>query len=386
MWNSKRSHGLLMFEIFISFLVLFAVCSTVLHQYKQYKRPLGFDYENVWTINFNELNAPDSSLLNVKDQLLGRIRNFPEVISAGSSGGSIMFTGGNYRNEVQYKDNRIGSDRIYLGTQDGTSMNIPILEGRWFNKADEVGKPTSVVINIALKETLFGAENPIGKVIAYDPNNPTTFRKVVGVISDLKYISDFQQAGHQFIEHQPVNNLHYDILLKVKPDVSAEFEATLSKTIAQMTKGWQVEIEKMSEKKAFVNKFTYIPTLILMVVCSFLIFNVLLGLFGILWYNINKRKGEIGLRRAMGATQRKIALQFIGEIVVIATFALIIGLFFAIQFPLLGVLDIFRISPMTYYQGIVFAILLIYGIIVFCAFYPSWQASRIHPAVALHAD
>ena len=99
-----------------------------------------------------------------------------------------------------------------------------------------------------------------------------------------------------------------------------------------------------------------------------MIFNVLLGLFGILWYNINQRKGEIGLRRAMGATQENIAWQFIGEIVVIATFALILGVFFAVQFPLLGVFNVFGVANATYFKGIILAILFIYGIIVFCAF------------------
>lgn len=386
MWNSKRNHTLLIIEIFISFMVLFAVCTTILHQYKQYQRPIGFEYENVWTIHFNALNAADSSLFKIKDQLLNRIRSFPEIEAAGTSGSSMIFTGGTYRNLMRYKDKSAGSDHLVLGNQDAEVMNIPLLEGRWFNEADEVGKETSVVINQNLRNELFGDENPIGKVFYVNADDPTTFKKVVGVIGNFKYKGDFQQGGNLYFNQQDKNSQYYDISLKVRPEVSAEFEATLSKTVAQIAKGWQIEIEKMADKKTFLNKFTYIPTLILLVVCSFLIFNVLLGLFGILWYNINQRKGEIGLRRAMGATQENITWQFIGEIVVIATFALILGLFFAVQFPLLGVFGFFGITQITYFTGIALAMLLIYGIIVFCAFYPSWQAAKIHPAVALHAD
>ena len=117
--------------------------------------------------------------------------------------------------------------------------------------------------------------------------------------------------------------------------------------------------------------------------CGFLIFNVILGLFGILWHNINQRKGEIGTRRAMGATQGLITGQFIGEVVVIATFALILGCFFAIQFPLM---DVFGLANNIYIKGMLTAVFMIYLLVIICAFYPSWQASKIHPAVALHAD
>ncbi|MEM1124026.1 MAG: FtsX-like permease family protein, partial [Bacteroidota bacterium] len=358
----------------------------ILHQYQQYRRPVGFEYENVWTINFNALNAADSSLFKIKDQLLNRISNFPEVEVAGISESSIIFTGGTYRNTMTYKEKRVGSDHLVLGNQDAEIMDIPLLQGRWFNETDEVGKETAIVINQHFKNEMFGDENPLGKVIYIDKDDPTTFKRVVGVIGDFKYKGDFQEPWNLYFNQKDKNSQYYDILLKVSPDASAEFEATLSKTVAQIAKGWQIEIGKMAEKKAFLNKFTYIPTIILLIVCSFLIFNVLLGLFGILWYNINQRKGEIGLRRAMGATQEKIAWQFIGEVIVIATFALIIGVFFAVQFPLLGVFSFFGVSSMTYILAIVLAILLIYGIIIFCAFYPSHQAAKIHPAVALHAD
>ena len=71
--------------------------------------------------------------------------------------------------------------------------------------------------------------------------------------------------------------------------------------------------------------------IILIIVAGFLIINVALGLFGVLWYNINLRKSEIGLRRAVGASGNAVSKQLVGEALVLATFALIIGSFFAIH-------------------------------------------------------
>jgi putative ABC transport system permease protein len=75
---------------------------------------------------------------------------------------------------------------------------------------------------------------------------------------------------------------------------------------------------------------------------------VALGIFGVLWYNINKRRGEIGLRRAVGATGNDISKQLVGEAFVLCTMSLILGLFFVVQFPLLGAL---QLPPENYVQA-----------------------------------
>jgi len=123
--------------------------------------------------------------------------------------------------------------------------------------------------------------------------------------------------------------------------------------------------------------------LIFLIVSGFLLTNVALGLFGVLNLNIAKRKGEIGLRRAMGATEAKVTGQFLGEIWVLATFSLVIGLVFAIQFPLMNVFDL---DKEIYIIAILAAVAIIYIIVTLCAWFPSKQAATIHPAVALHEE
>jgi putative ABC transport system permease protein len=123
--------------------------------------------------------------------------------------------------------------------------------------------------------------------------------------------------------------------------------------------------------------------IIFIIVAGFLIINVALGLFGVLWYNINKRKGEIGLRRAIGATGNAISRQLVGEAFVLSTLSLILGCFFAVQFPLLNVFDL---PANIYVTAIILSVLFIYVLVVLCALYPGKQAAGIYPAVALHED
>src|SRR6266536_486188 len=115
-------------------------------------------------------------------------------------------------------------------------------------------------------------------------------------------------------------------------------------------------------------------SLILMIVAGFLIVNVALGLFGVLWYNINLRKSEIGLRRALGASGNAVSKQLVGEALVLSTFALIIGSFLAVQFTLLNVFDL---PASIYIIALLFAIVFIYLLVIICAFYPGKQAAAI---------
>jgi putative ABC transport system permease protein len=110
---------------------------------------------------------------------------------------------------------------------------------------------------------------------------------------------------------------------------------------------------------------------------------VALGLFGVLWYNINKRRGEIGLRRAIGATGNAVSTQLVSEALILATFSLIIGSFFAVQFPLLNVFDL---PAVVYLIALGLAVIFIYILVFICSLYPGKQAAAIYPAVALHEE
>ena len=147
--------------------------------------------------------------------------------------------------------------------------------------------------------------------------------------------------------------------------------------------GTSIEIEHLDKKLASKNKIFLVPAIIVIIVAGFLIINVALGLFGVLWYNINKRKSEIGLRRAVGATGNSVAKQLVGEALVLSTFALIIGSFFAVQFPLLNV---FNLPASVYIIALLFAVAFIYLLVIVCALYPGKQAASIYPAVALHEE
>lgn len=381
-WNKKRHNFLLITEMLVSFLVIFAVFSLLVYFYQNFKQPMGFDYENVWNAKFNkpdDIKSNDSIRLYYES--VGNVlHSMPEIKSFSFSSGNTPFAPNTNNSGVTYNKNTVMCN--FYNVQDDylNTLNLKILEGRWFNKTDDNYKDKPMVINEEMKRSLFGNEDPIGKIVGEAPNT----MKVVGVVNDFKDKGDYQphEEGIFFRIDTSSYNFISAILISVQPNADAAFEGKLFKSLSDAT-GSTIEIVHLKDQCVWINKITLIPMIILMIVAGFLIINVALGLFGVLWYNISLRKAEIGLRRAIGASGNAVSKQLVGEALMLSTFALIIGSFFAVQFPLLNVFDL---PASIYIIALVLSIVFIYLLVIICAFYPGKQAATIFPAVALHEE
>lgn len=380
-WNKKGKNFLLMTEIFISFMVLFAVFSFIVYYYNNYTYPMGFKYDNVWTLSFTQDQHFPDSLGVHQESYRQLLKSMPEVEAFSFCSNNTPFSMSNSNTEVTY--NKTSSMTNFYEAEDDYSktLGIPLLEGRWFNASDAGGKYKPVVINTLVKEKLFGNKRAIGEIVTSDKDQ----YKVVGVVGIFKDKGNFQSPeGDMFRRIDSLQGSFVSsMLVKVKSGVGTDFEGKLWKQLNAVNPQLSVEIEHLTDKRIDKNKLTWVPMLIMLIVGGFLVFNVSLGIFGVLWYNINRRRDEVGLRRAVGATGGDISWQFIGEALVIATFGLLLGCFLALQFPLMHVFDI---AAGVYLIAIVLSILAIYLLVVACSLYPARQAAEILPAVALHDE
>ena len=372
-----------MTEMFISFLVLFAVFTLMVYYYSNYKKPMGFNYENVWVVNYsNDLNiSKTDSLLLFYETFRQKIKSLPQVKEVSFTSSNVPFsqatmqTGTEYNKKQLNHVNMFQTDASYVN-----ALNLKVAEGRWFDRQDAVANYRPVVINSTLKEDLFGNENAIGKLMGGDNK-----LKVIGVIEDMKVKGDYSVAGRAFYTRLDSGD-YYGIskmLVSVTPGANVAFEGQLYKAVTNTFKNSNVEIEHLISKRTAINYFALVPMIVLFIVAGFLIINVALGLFGVLWYNINRRRGEIGLRRAIGASGQSVSSQLVWEAMILSTLSLIAGTFFAVQFPLLKVFDL---PSGVYITAIALAILFVYALVFVCALYPGKQAAAIYPAVALHED
>ncbi|WP_374950487.1 ABC transporter permease [Mucilaginibacter sp.] len=384
-WNKKKQNSLLIVEILLSFMVIFAVFTFALNSYSNYAKPMGFNYNRVWAISYNhtlDTNNPDSVTL-VYQTLLRNLKSLPLVVDAGYASSNIPFSNNHMTTAVSNKG--LSVDRVnnfFMDDAYPNIMGVKMLTGRWYNKADAASKSKIIVINKSLKEKLFGKADAVGKSIGDEVKNR---QKIIGVIDDIKTDGDYQSPTCGLYNRHDTASYKWmgKIMVKVTPEANATFEGKIYKLMAGTLKNSNIEIEHLDNKLTAYNKFTLVPLIILSIVAAFLIINVALGIFGVLWYNINKRRGEIGLRRAVGAPGAAVSVQLVSEAMILATLSLIIGSFFAVQFPLLNVFDL---PASVYLVAMLLSILFIYLLVLVCSLYPGRQAAAIYPAVALHEE
>ena len=384
-WNKKKQNFVLMLEILVSFLVIFAVFTMVVYYYQNYRKPMNFDYEQVWSIPFRIEERPknNDSLFLYFETIKNQLRSMPEIAAVSFTSNNVPFSANTAQNNVQYEGVNISQVNDYTVQDEYDEvLGLSMQAGRWFSKEDNGAKYRPVVINSYLKERLFGNNDAIGKVLGKESENPL---RIIGVVKDIKEKGDFQAIEPSLYRRTDTSSYQWldAMLIRVKPGTSTAFEGRLYKALAVHLPGAAIEIEHLSNKRNTKNNMTLVPMIILMIVAGFLVINVALGLFGVLWYNINRRRSEIGLRRAIGATGVSISRQLVSEALVLSTIALLAGCFFAVQFPLLNV---FGMPAEVYLAAIGLAVLFIYVLVVICALYPGRQAAAIYPAVALHED
>jgi putative ABC transport system permease protein len=385
-WNKKKQNFLLLFEIFISFLVVFTVFAFSVFYYQNYSKPLGFEYKQVWAISYDNSSLSkntDSIGIFYKNLYLSlkKLSKVEEVSYASANfpySNSMMSTGLAYKGK---KINRINSYYIDENYQKVWTMHL--VAGRWHQPIDLIGNTKPIIINNTLKESVFGKKNAIGEYLNNDDGKQTM--KIIGVVADTKGSGDFWPAGNAIFNQIDTGFIKQvsTILVKVRPNADATFESELYKFMTGSIKDANITIEQVADMREAKNKVTIIPMIIFVTVAGFLIINVALGLFGVLWYNINKRRSEIGLRRAIGASGRAVSSQLVAEAMILATLSLLLGCFFAAQFPILNVFDL---PTSVYVIAMLLAVLFIYALVYACALYPGKQAAAIHPALALHEE
>jgi len=379
-WFKRKSNALMILEIFLAYLVLFAAFSFVIYQLRILEKPLGFKTIDRWMISLEGLQAKDSAeVATIMDQLKNELKASPNVESVGFTNSSTPFS----NNTSTTGNDDMGfnvSSRIAEADEGfGEVMNINIIKGRWFNETDHQSKYRPIVVNELFLKNFFPNKNMLDSVIILDGES-----KIVGIMDDYRYKGEFDLPTNMSFCYTPhTQGWMYNIILRMKAGTPIGEQKTINDIVKNVTKSNSFIIKLLESEREKNSRAKWIPIIALLSICGFLCINIALGLFGVLWFNINKRRSEIGLRRALGAHSSDISKHFLMETLVLAFIAIALALIFTIQIPLLKVVDI---QPSIFYESMVWVTGLILILVFICAYFPSRQAAMIHPATALHED
>jgi putative ABC transport system permease protein len=386
-WNRRKINFILGIEILISFLVLFAIFSIGVNFFVNYLKDRGFEYEKVYSVGIDWQNESNKVILQKKEMIAVLLSQYNDIESYGFSMQNVPFSQSQRQTGFKYGNQEIISEVFYVDDSFFDVLDIKLTGGSRFSKELDANKVAPGIINKLFAENITDNSPIIGKrIVEGGPDNTNLEYQVVGTFEHYKYYNDFTEIGNQIFirtnRRDTIRNLN-TIVIKMKTSTNAIFEQKLTSDLSRISPNWTFDVSLLKENRINVNRMALGPFIIFSIITGFLIFNVALGIFGVLWYSINRRRPEIGLRRAMGATAAVIKKQFIVEMWILASFALTIGIVISVQFPLLGV---FNVKPANYIQAIALAVLFVFILVTVCAYHPSVIAAKIQPANTLREE
>ncbi len=264
-----------------------------------------------------------------------------------------------------------------------TTLQIPLVSGRFFTRADGVG-PKTIIISQQLARQYFPNENAVGKHLRVESRNADY--EVVGIVGDTLH-----QVG------QPIRETVYYYVLSGQGDMDftlvvrtasnpLAFSLPIQKHIAALDPELPVsDVETMDQ---IIGASLGNASLSANLVLAFAVLSLLLasvGLYGVLSYLTTQRTSEIGVRVALGAQRGQVVRLMLGDGLRPAFYGLVLGLGASvgavrlIQSMLYGT----RALDPAIFAAVAATLL---GMAALACFVPAWRASRIDPMRALRTE
>ena len=350
---------------------------------------LGFDSSGLMVMGINAGNQgyDEARGRDLYRRVVERLATVPGVQSATVSTAVPLFAGGfartTFRDDQDIKDPRNGrlTQINEVGPRYFETIGIPILEGRAFNDNDRQGSLPVIIINETMAKQFYPDEQALGRRL-YIFGRPEA-REIVGIAKTIKYNGVGENdTAHMYV---PLDQ-SYQSQVIIQARASGDPDALLG-TVRR-------ELQSLEPTMPLLNVNTYRTVLRtslwaprfgtnLLAVFGFLALVLAsVGLYGVISYGVSQRTREIGVRMALGASEKDVRGMVVRQGLMLAAGGVVIGLLAAFGLARFVTSLLFGITgadPVTFVA--VAAMLL--AVALLATYIPARKASRVDPVEAL---
>ncbi len=357
--------------------------------------PLGFRPENVLVMRATvpgSLAVATPRARQFFGDMLSQIPRLPGVVATGATmapPGYIDSGGGYFIDRLPAQPDWTKAPEVALSIiAPGTFavLGIPLKSGRDFSDSDNSDGPLVAVVNEALVRKSFPGRNPLGRTIfcSFDTLKGMTIIGVAGDVRQLGPESEPMPECYMTYRQHSFNGLTLSIVARTAGDPMA-----LSETLRRLARERSADVPmKFTTMEAMLSDHMAAPlfrTVLFAVFASLAVSLAMAGVYGVMAYAVARRKGEIGVRMALGATTGSILRLVLGEGLILTGVGLVAGLAIAVAASRMLASMLFEVRPNDPLVYLSVAVLL--GAVALVAGYvPARRASRIDPLSAIRQE
>jgi putative ABC transport system permease protein len=265
------------------------------------------------------------------------------------------------------------------------AMGIQILRGRGFTELDNANAPLVALINRTAAERIWPDEDPIGKRIRLG-GLQDSLRTIVGIVGDVNHY-DLETAPdlQAYVPHAQWVDWYMRLAVRTSAD-----PGSLTGAVRQAVHSLDpdVPLYKVSTMRQLISASTRQRRFTLVLVALFAAVALLMaviGIYGVMAYNVTERTHEIAIRVAVGAQNGDVLKMVVGRGLSLAVLGVTLGLAaaFALTRLMRGLLfEVSATDPVTF--AAIAALLA--SVALLACWIPARRATKVDPLVALRYE
>jgi predicted permease len=381
--TSRLRFGLAAGQVAMAAMLLVLVGLTVRSYVRLSSTSPGFEARGLLTLEYRlPRNKYPSTAAQARfhEQVLTGVRTLPGVVAAAGVR-ALPFSGNGSTTAFRVPGTGIRGEASANAVSPGyfAAMGIPLLGGRVFERTDPA---IAIVVSRALAERAWAGRDPLGRQLRFDDADLTA--TVVGVVGDVRH-RDLTDAGGTVYVPQDRHPAVFNTLIvrtAVPPLSLADAVRHAIREVDPDQPVWKVRtMETLVEQSLVARRF--LLQLVAFFGVSAGVLSVV-GLYGVIAVDVARRRQEIGLRMALGATRGAVLIMILRSGMRVSVAGIGCGLLGALTAAQLVQRFLFGISardPLTF--GLV-GVLLAAAALAAC-WLPARRAMRVDPVLPLRA-
>lgn len=343
-----------------------------------------FDAGGLNTVSVMPTGAARETMIFTEEfayTLMNEVDGIKEVLPVVSSGANVR-----YRAEISESAPVYGVTSGYF-----SSNSLEAMEGRLFSASDNITRRQVAVIGSELASDLFPAGDAVGSYISVFRHQAKSF-EVIGVLAEkdeslgASYNNALFMPYNTYVERFRRTDQVGMYSIKTAEDADAitvadDIEEYLDTIIGDD----YYRIFSPASMKEMVDEVNGTFSAFLAAIAAISLAVGGIGIMNIMLVSVSERTGEIGIRKALGASPGVIRMQFLVESAVVSTAGGVIGLLLGCILSVIGCRMsgwMVSLSP----EAIVIALCFPIAIGIFFGWYPAAKAAMLPPMEALSRE